>query len=123
MHKIALIEDDAIMLSLLQTLLELEGYKAVAIKGNTVGELCSRLLEENPSVALIDIHVYQLNGLDLLKKIRRDEKLKGLPVIMSSGMDYSHQCLEAGADHFILKPYMPDDLIKLIRRSLDPARI
>jgi DNA-binding response OmpR family regulator len=123
MHKIALIEDDATMLSLLQTLLELEGYTVSAIRGNTDEEICNRLIEEDPSLALIDVHVYQINGIDLLAKIRHNDKLENLPVIMSSGMDYSSHCFEAGADHFILKPYMPDDLIKLIRQSLDKQRI
>jgi DNA-binding response OmpR family regulator len=119
MHKIALIEDDAIMLSLLQTLLELEGFEVAPISGNTIDDLFAQLAQEDPSAALIDIHVYQLNGLDLLKKIRQQDHLKPLPVIMSSGMDYSSQCLEAGANHFIIKPYMPDELIHLIRLSIE----
>jgi DNA-binding response OmpR family regulator len=123
MDKIALIEDDAVMLSLLHTLMELEGYSAAPIRGNTVEDLYLRLAEEAPSAALIDVHVFQINGIDLLKKIRQSDQLKNLPVIMSSGMDYSNQCFEAGADHFILKPYMPDDLIKLVRKSLDEKRI
>jgi DNA-binding response OmpR family regulator len=119
MHKIALIEDDGTMLSLLQTLLELEGYAVAAIKGNTVEDLFAGLVAEDPCVALIDVHVYQINGLDLLKVIRQDQNLKHLPIIMSSGMDYSSQCYEVGANHFILKPYMPDELIKLLRLSLE----
>jgi DNA-binding response OmpR family regulator len=119
MPKIALIEDDATMLSLLQTLLELERFDVVAISGNTVEELFERLLSEKPSAALIDVHVYKINGLDLLKRIRQHERLERLPIIMSSGMDYSNECLEAGADYFILKPYMPDELIKIIRLSIE----
>jgi DNA-binding response OmpR family regulator len=37
-------------------------------------------------------------------------------------MDVGHKCLQAGADGFILKPYMPDELIKKIREIINTAR-
>jgi DNA-binding response OmpR family regulator len=39
-------------------------------------------------------------------------------VIMSSGMDFHTRCLQAGADDFLMKPYMPDDLVKLLKNLL-----
>jgi DNA-binding response OmpR family regulator len=38
---------------------------------------------------------------------------------MSSGMDYGEKSLELGADGFILKPYIPDDLVALIKKNLE----
>jgi CheY-like chemotaxis protein len=38
---------------------------------------------------------------------------------MSSGMDFNERCLREGADAFILKPYMPDDLVRTIRQALE----
>jgi DNA-binding NarL/FixJ family response regulator len=37
---------------------------------------------------------------------------------MSSGADYRDLCIRYGADEFLLKPYMPDDLIRMIRDVL-----
>jgi DNA-binding response OmpR family regulator len=37
---------------------------------------------------------------------------------MASGMDLTSQCLQAGADGFILKPFMPDELIAKIQKTL-----
>jgi DNA-binding NarL/FixJ family response regulator len=37
---------------------------------------------------------------------------------MSSGLNLKKECIQAGADGFILKPFMPDELIKLIRRTI-----
>ena len=50
-----------------------------------------------------------------LRTIRSDNRISDMRVLMTSGMDLKDQCVEAGADGFLLKPYMPDDLIQLIR--------
>ena len=53
--------------------------------------------------------------LDLVRDIRGSEETKGIKIIMASGVDLRQECLEAGADAFLLKPYMPDDLFKYLR--------
>jgi CheY-like chemotaxis protein len=66
----------------------------------------------------MDVHLRQINGLDLLHAIRSDESTRSARVIMTSGIDMSQRCLEKGADAFILKPYMPEDLIQKIRQVM-----
>ena len=120
MPKVLLIEDDATMLILLGTLLEMEGYQVAKIKHEeTVEELLALMRHEKPDAAMIDIHLRHVNGFDLLARARQDPKLKHVRFLMSSGLDVSHECIEAGADDFILKPYTPDDLILRIHSILD----
>ena len=38
-----------------------------------------------------------------------------MKIVMTSGMDMKKECLERGADHFLLKPFMPDDLLKVLK--------
>jgi len=119
MPKVMLIEDDAVMLSLLQTLLEYEGFQTVQLNGEgTISEIISRVRREKPELLLLDIHLRNLNGLDLLRMLRQDEELKSIRVLVSSGMELSAQSHMEGADGFILKPYMPDDLVGRIRATL-----
>lgn len=118
MSKIILVEDDPTMLSLLQTLLEMEGYQVIKIKNEIQQDILSVMQQERPELALIDVHLRQLNGFDLLQGIRKDEYLKDTRILMSSGMDLRNECLQKGADGFILKPYMPDDLIHAIQQAL-----
>ncbi len=115
-HKIILIEDDRTMLSLLQTLLQMEGYQVVITEAGTLDGMFAAVQTEHPDLAMIDVHLHEINGFDLLARIRQNESLKNMRVIMSSGMDFRTDCLKNGADEFILKPYMPDDLISLIRQ-------
>jgi len=83
-----------------------------------VSEIISRVRREQPELLLLDVHLRHLNGLDLLRKLREDDELKSIRVLVSSGMELSAQSHMEGADGFILKPYMPDDLVSRIRDTL-----
>jgi len=68
---------------------------------------------------LLDIHLPAVSGFDLMQRMRRDEDLKSTKVLMSSGMNLSVESRLAGADGFILKPYMPDELVKKIQETIN----
>lgn len=117
--KILIIDDDHTMLELLQTLLILEGFD-VNILGahSSLIDMVIKIKEVQPALILCDILLKDLDGLDLLRMIRKDPELDHIRILMSSGMDFSHQCFEASADGFIIKPYMPDDLVVKIQNLL-----
>lgn len=116
MPKILLAEDDPTMLSLLRTLLKMEGFEPVPL-GNEAS-LLEAIYREHPDVVLLDVHLAQGHGMDLLRQIRSDPRLDRLLVIMQSGMNLAQEARAAGADEFLVKPYMPDTLINAIRTGL-----
>jgi CheY-like chemotaxis protein len=118
MPKVLLIEDDKIMTSLLKTLLEIEGFQAGEFNGQEQAFLEAAIDQEKPDLILLDVHLRRMNGFDILQRIRTSQKYRGIKVLMTSGMDVRGKCLESGADGFILKPYMPDDLIRIIQKAL-----
>lgn len=118
-HKIMLVEDDLIMLELLTTLLSLEGYDVVWVEREE--GFFDILKESNPDLILMDVHLRfgscgEINGFDLLKKYKMEPCLQKTKVIMISGMDLREKSKKAGADDFIIKPFMPDELIKKIKK-------
>ncbi len=119
MHKIIIFEDDVTMLSLLNTLLKMEGFEVVSTQADDLEKMVSTIQAEQPDLAMIDVHLYDINGFDLLDRIRQNDQTNKMRVIMSSGMDFRTECLNRGADEFILKPYMPDDLMSLIHRTME----
>jgi DNA-binding response OmpR family regulator len=120
MYKILLIEDDTTMLSLLTTLLEYEGYQVAPLNGEAgAEEIMRKMRNERPQLILLDVHLPGLSGFDLVRRMRGDDALKSTKVLMSSGMNLSLECRQAGADGFILKPYMPDELVKTIRETIE----
>jgi DNA-binding response OmpR family regulator len=118
MPKIMLIEDDQTMRSLLNTLLDMEGYTIVIPVMDNIESIFNSLLVEKPDLVLLDVNLRQGTGFDLMQNIRNDGDLKSTRILMSSGMDYRSECLAAGAHGFLLKPYMSTDLIRLINNIL-----
>jgi DNA-binding response OmpR family regulator len=118
MPKIMLIEDDRTMLLLLSTLMQMEGFEVCSSQDDSPEALLATIRRECPDVTILDVYLRQGSGLDLIKSIRADADLQGLRVLMTSGLDFKVECLEAGANDFLLKPYMPDDLIKSIKNLI-----
>lgn len=112
--KIVLFDDDPTMRTLLETLLGMEGFSAIAFIENGNDDFIEFVRNEKPDAILLDVHLTYSSGVDILMEIRADETLKNLHVLMTSGMDLKDTCINAGADGFLLKPYMPDELIQLL---------
>lgn len=104
------------MVSLLNTLLDLEGYEVVAWQGEA--PLLDAVQAARPDLLLLDVHLKKGNGLDLVRDLQSQDALAGMRVLMSSGMDLKETCLEAGADDFIQKPFMPEELIEKVKSLL-----
>ena len=118
MPKVLLVEDDPTMLNLLDTLFNIEGFSVVRCDGSNLDEVLDIARQEAPDAALLDVHLKHVNGLDLVRKFRADSQLNLVRVVMTSGLDRRSESLGAGADDFIQKPYMPEQLVSLIRKRL-----
>ncbi|MEP0805556.1 MAG: response regulator [Chloroflexota bacterium] len=113
MSKILLAEDDRTMVSLLTTLLKMEGYEVVALDVHQ--DVASAVTQEKPDVLLMDVHLGGQNGMDIVEAIRKDPANGGVNIVMTSGLDMRDECLQRGANHFLLKPFMPDDLLSVLK--------
>ena len=118
MLKVMLIEDDPTMVSLLTTLLDLEGFTVQAPTNHQMQGLLNAIIDEHPQIALVDVNLRTGSGLDLVREIRLEPEIKDIRILMSSGLNLKQECMQAGADGFIMKPFMPDELIMLINRTI-----
>jgi DNA-binding response OmpR family regulator len=119
MTKIMLLEDDKTMLSLLSTLLTFEGFEIVQIKNDQkLDDILVTIQNEAPSLIMLDINLSQFNGFDLLRRIRQNETRYNTKVLVASGLDFRIECRQEGADNFIQKPFMPEELIAKIHETL-----
>ena len=113
---LVLVVDDSITVRrVTQRLLQREGYR-VALAADGLQAL-ERLQQERPTVVLSDIEMPRMDGFDLVRNIRGDARLSGLPVIMiTSRIAEKHRehARELGVDHYLGKPYSEDELLGLI---------
>jgi DNA-binding response OmpR family regulator len=117
--RILIIDDDITMSELLKALLSLDGFEAETLEvSGELTEMVKAVKNIQPDLILCDVNLRDLDGFDLLRLLRKQPELNQTCVLMSSGMDFSHKCYQEEADGFILKPYMPDDLVHKIHNLL-----
>ena len=102
-----LVVDDSITVRRVsEKFLERNGYNVLTSKDGI--DAISILEEHTPDILLLDIEMPRMNGYDLLQHIRRDERLKELPVIMitsRTGEKHRDKAFELGANDYFGKPY------------------
>ncbi len=116
MSKLVIVDDDRTMVSLLTTLLEMEGHLVVRASGTQ--DLQSILNSDRPDLIIMDVFLTDGDGVEFLNSLRASESHADIPVVMSSGMDLEERCTANGANGFLLKPYTPEQLIETINNVL-----
>jgi len=116
MPKVLLAEDDQTMVGLLTTLLQMDGFEVVAVDADD--DVALAVEQHCPEFLVLDLLLSNQNGLDVLDEIRKADRGQQVHVIMISGLNVREESMRHGADDFLLKPFMPDDLMKLLRRNV-----
>ncbi len=114
---VMVVDDSLTVRRVTQRLLVREGYRVVLAKDGL--EALEKLAEERPAVLLSDIEMPRMDGFDLLRNVRADAKLAGLPVVMiTSRIAQKHRdyAMELGVDHYLGKPYSEELLLSLVAR-------
>jgi chemosensory pili system protein ChpA (sensor histidine kinase/response regulator) len=112
---VLVVDDSLTVRRVTQRLLAREGYRVVTAKDGL--DALERLAEERPAVLLSDIEMPRMDGFDLVRNVRNDARLDGLPVIMiTSRIAQKHRdyAAELGVDHYLGKPYAEEELLGLI---------
>lgn len=114
MAKVLLAEDDATMVSLLKTLLNMEGFEVLALDVDS--DVPAVVQREKPHALFMDVHLGGQSGMEILDAIRNRQELSDVRIVMTSGANMKDECMSRGADAFLLKPFMPDDLIRALKQ-------
>jgi type IV pilus assembly protein PilB len=122
--RILVAEDDTTLREILRETLASERYDvAVAADGN---EALAAVYRERPDLIITDLNMPGLDGLELLRKLRRDLATCQIPVIFLTvvdDLDAEAKALDLGADDYINKPVQQSRLLSRVRRALLRAHL
>ncbi len=118
-ERILIVEDETEIASLIQYNLEREGYRVRVVHDGD--EAPGAFREERPDLALLDLMLPGLSGLDICRIIKSDNDTKAIPIIMLTAKGEESDIvtgLELGAADYITKPFSPRVLIARVRACL-----
>jgi adenylate cyclase len=122
--RILVVDDDPLNRKLLAKSLEREGHEVHAAGGGTE---CLETLRTTPiDVVLLDILMPDLDGFEVLERLKADPELHHVPVVMISGLEDIEsvvRCIEMGAEDFLPKPFDPVILRARVNAGLDRKRL
>ncbi|MBI4832763.1 MAG: sigma-54-dependent Fis family transcriptional regulator, partial [Candidatus Lindowbacteria bacterium] len=108
-ERILLVDDDASLRKVLEFNLEQEGYTVVSASNGSEG--LKFYDAENPDIVITDIKMPGMDGIDLLKEIKRRDIEKLVIVVTAFGtIDTAIEAMKLGAHDYITKPFNRDEL-------------
>jgi two-component system phosphate regulon response regulator PhoB/two-component system alkaline phosphatase synthesis response regulator PhoP len=124
---IFIVEDEPDIAGLVQLHLEKSGFRHRWFQ--TAATFFDGVKKSSPDLILLDLMLEDMDGLEICKKLRGDEKTKNIPVIMLTARAEEIDKivgLELGADDYVTKPFSPKELIArikaILRRSQNPEK-
>ncbi len=117
---VMIVEDMQAMRMMVKTTLKHMGFRHFAECPNGY-EASKRLRLMNVDLIICDFDMPEKNGLELLKEVRAEERTKNKPFIMltaNSSANLIHECISAGVDSYMVKPFQPLALCKKVNSLL-----
>jgi len=121
--RILVVEDQADLRKLVSLTLRTQGHELT--EAASVDEALAALAAGVPDVVLLDVMLPgDADGFDLCRHIKTDDRLRRVKVVVMTASDQAEQrqrAIEAGADHYVAKPFSPRHLRELVASLLDGA--
>ncbi len=117
---VLIVDDEPMALLLMRFSLTRNGYRVIEATGGE--DALSRLHDVTPDALVLDVMMPGMNGYDLCRQARKNDKLSNTPIIMLSGAhneENEMRSLEAGATCFLSKPISGKDLADQIETLLN----
>ena len=117
---VLVVEDDPAFSVLLSNLMKLQGFQALTARNRA--EVVAGLAQvPAPDLVLLDVRLPDVNGFDILLRMKQHPSLAGIPVIMLTGeatREAVTQGLASGADGYVTKPFELETLVSAIKLVL-----
>jgi DNA-binding response OmpR family regulator len=118
-HVVLVADDDEDILLLIRVVLERDGYEVIVTRDGA--EAVAAGLEWRPDLAVLDVAMPELDGLEVLRRLRADANLAEMPVVLLSARvqeDDVRRGYDSGANAYVQKPFSPSELSEQVRELL-----
>jgi len=124
-ERVLVVDDEQLNLFIIEEFLEQEDIELVMHSNPLEAWASLSAAESNFSLVVLDRMMPELDGMELLRRMKRESRFADIPVIMqtaASSPDQVREGLEAGAYYYLTKPYEPEALISIVRAALEDRR-
>jgi len=119
MSKILIVDDEVELNHLIKKRLEVDRYQVITAYDGKEG--IEKVKSENPDLIILDVYMPEMDGFEVCRILKGDDRYKKIPIIFLSAMaqqnDYNFG-KEVGADAYIAKPFEPTILLAKIESLL-----
>lgn len=119
--KLLIVEDDVFLLNMYASKFELEGFDVVLAEDGEKG--WKSALKELPDVILLDIMMPKMNGFEVLERLKSDDKVSRIPVILLTNLgqkDDIDKAMNLGAVDYLIKAHFrPSEVVAKIKKLLN----
>lgn len=118
---VLLVEDDTFLANIYKTKFEMEGFKVSVAENGEIGLADAK--KKKPDIVLLDILLPKMDGFTVLKKLKEDDEVKKIPVILLTNLgqkDDVEKGLELGAIDYLIKAHFkPSETVDKVKKALN----
>ena len=117
--RVLIVDDEPDIVELIEFNLKLENIECITAYDGEEG--LSKAKEENPDLIILDVMLPKMNGYNIARRLKSDESYKQIPIIMLTGRTHQSDIAlgkESGADEYVTKSLMMDELVGLVKTYL-----
>lgn len=122
-NKILIVDDEVLLVEMLKTRLETNGYSVVCAYDGQEG--IKIVKTENPDLIILDLMLPKMDGYKVCRMLKFDKRYKNIPIIIftAKAQDSDKEMSqEVGADAYITKPFDPEILLGKIEELINKAK-
>lgn len=118
-HRILICDDDPLLIELISFRLKAKGFDVITASDGE--EALAKLASAQPSLIVLDAMMPRLDGFEVLSRMKSDDAVSHIPVIMLTarkGEKDIVSALQRGADDYLVKPFIPEELLARLSKLL-----
>lgn len=124
MARVLIADDDPLLRALLEHKLAADGH--IVISAEDGGEVLGLVSEHSPDLIVMDAMMPVMDGFEVLRRLKVGVEHSDIPVIMLTALRREADivgALQLGAADYLVKPFIPDELLQRVRRLADAPKV